>query len=398
MSFKMDCPHCKRTLNVTEKAFGKTVPCPGCKQPVTLPRTIPPPPVHQVATTVSPLPVARPKRVVTPQPTRSAAPPIPPELPPVPRPDAGLDFLNDLREGVTATSSTKPNAQVVAVRGSKTRFTTLTQIGGAVACVIGIIVGAFAYGHRPGNIEQAFAGAGPVLQPAPYYVAILISAFILVAGAVASLKPGSLGGRILLALAAPIALALLLFLALIVRDLQAMRDLADRRQQELGQEGASATDPSDGVTAQARNAIEAKLLHVDESWYGYEMNSFSGSPQRLVEMKKPSIKAKAFDLNPADKANGIQWRGTVRIECEVYRTVPLSIHLQTKAMRVVARWGEWQTGVPVDTPLGKMGGGVPVFAVDPFKAASPELDLTIRNGRWEWCVERAQQPDRAIIP
>ena len=37
MSFKMECPHCKRTLNVTEKAFGKTVPCPGCNQPVTVP-------------------------------------------------------------------------------------------------------------------------------------------------------------------------------------------------------------------------------------------------------------------------------------------------------------------------------------------------------------------------
>ena len=37
MSFKMDCPHCKKTLNVTEKAFGKTVPCPGCNQPIKVP-------------------------------------------------------------------------------------------------------------------------------------------------------------------------------------------------------------------------------------------------------------------------------------------------------------------------------------------------------------------------
>ena len=38
MPFKMDCPHCHRTLNVTEKAFGKKVPCPNCKQPVTVPQ------------------------------------------------------------------------------------------------------------------------------------------------------------------------------------------------------------------------------------------------------------------------------------------------------------------------------------------------------------------------
>ena len=34
MSFKMDCPRCMKTLNVTEKAFGKTVPCPSCNQPI----------------------------------------------------------------------------------------------------------------------------------------------------------------------------------------------------------------------------------------------------------------------------------------------------------------------------------------------------------------------------
>jgi hypothetical protein len=37
MAFKMDCPHCRKTLNITEKAFGKTVPCPGCKQPIAVP-------------------------------------------------------------------------------------------------------------------------------------------------------------------------------------------------------------------------------------------------------------------------------------------------------------------------------------------------------------------------
>jgi len=49
MPVKMECPHCKRALNVTEVAFGKTAPCPGCKQPITVPASptnrsgVPPP-------------------------------------------------------------------------------------------------------------------------------------------------------------------------------------------------------------------------------------------------------------------------------------------------------------------------------------------------------------------
>ena len=38
MSFKMECPRCMKTLNVTEKAFGKTVPCPNCNQPIKVPQ------------------------------------------------------------------------------------------------------------------------------------------------------------------------------------------------------------------------------------------------------------------------------------------------------------------------------------------------------------------------
>ena len=37
MSFRMNCPHCKTALNIAEKALGKTAPCPGCNQPVTVP-------------------------------------------------------------------------------------------------------------------------------------------------------------------------------------------------------------------------------------------------------------------------------------------------------------------------------------------------------------------------
>ena len=41
MSFKISCPHCQKGLKVTEPAFGKTVPCPGCNQPISIP--FPPP-------------------------------------------------------------------------------------------------------------------------------------------------------------------------------------------------------------------------------------------------------------------------------------------------------------------------------------------------------------------
>ena len=36
MPVKMNCPHCIKPLSVTEKAFGKTVPCPSCNQPITV--------------------------------------------------------------------------------------------------------------------------------------------------------------------------------------------------------------------------------------------------------------------------------------------------------------------------------------------------------------------------
>ena len=44
MAFKFTCPHCNAALNVTDPAFGKTIPCPGCNQPINVPQ---PPPSRQ---------------------------------------------------------------------------------------------------------------------------------------------------------------------------------------------------------------------------------------------------------------------------------------------------------------------------------------------------------------
>jgi len=156
-------------------------------------------------------------------------------------------------------------------------------------------------------------------------------------------------------------------------------------------------DPNARVLAQARHEIEAKLLHLNGSWYGYEMNPFGGLPMQLVEMKGLSVKAEQSQVDAADKANEIEWRGTIRIECEIYRTVSVTTERESNAVRIVGKWGEWRDGGRKDTPLGKMG-GVRVFAVDPFMFASPALNLTIRKGQWEWCVKGAQKPDPGIIP
>jgi hypothetical protein len=51
MPLKMNCPHCGKTLNVVEKAYGKVLPCPGCNKPVSIP--------NPSATSCNPQPVQR---------------------------------------------------------------------------------------------------------------------------------------------------------------------------------------------------------------------------------------------------------------------------------------------------------------------------------------------------
>ena len=103
MAFEMKCPHCMKRLRVTEKAFGKTVPCPGCNRPVTVPQSpdtsLPQHPVGvQAAPQRAPSSTGRgrevPQQPVNPQgasvavtrPSAAAAPAVhlPPGMPPFP--------------------------------------------------------------------------------------------------------------------------------------------------------------------------------------------------------------------------------------------------------------------------------------------------------------------------
>jgi len=87
MAFKMNCPHCMRRLNVTEKAFGKTVPCPGCSQPLTIPQQ----PVNIQGT---PMPVTPPPATLVP-PVH-----LPPGMPPLP--DAPTPSPNSVDGGANS--------------------------------------------------------------------------------------------------------------------------------------------------------------------------------------------------------------------------------------------------------------------------------------------------------
>ena len=80
MSFTMDCPHCMKTLNVTEKAFGKTVPCPSCNQPIDVPQ--PPQPSPQANRVGTPLPLS--EAMQNGHSTPDSAVPLPPRMPSIP--------------------------------------------------------------------------------------------------------------------------------------------------------------------------------------------------------------------------------------------------------------------------------------------------------------------------
>lgn len=98
MSFKMDCPRCGKTLKVSEKAFGKVVPCPGCNQPLTVPEQSESlSPLRPVQGQAPPVGVA--------QAQARATSPVHPGMPPMPTTDGAFDFSNSTVDGPTASGA-----------------------------------------------------------------------------------------------------------------------------------------------------------------------------------------------------------------------------------------------------------------------------------------------------
>jgi len=110
-------------------------------------------------------------------------------------------------------------------------------------------------------------------------------------------------------------------------------------------------------------------------------------------MKGLCVETRVQNLSAADKANGIEWSGVVDVGCEVYRTARMDFDPQTnKAVRVAGKWGEWKKG-----DLASGIGQVPLFN-GPLIVSPSHFPVTVRNGKWEWCVNSAQKPDGAVIP
>jgi len=108
MSFKMECPRCMKTLNVTEKAFGKTVPCPGCNQPITVPQPTQP----SLQTSGVAGPPSWSGAVQNGHSTPDTATPLPSGMPPMPTNDGAFDFVNKTVDGPAV-----PGALAKAVQG-----------------------------------------------------------------------------------------------------------------------------------------------------------------------------------------------------------------------------------------------------------------------------------------
>ena len=133
MAFKMDCPHCKRTLNVTEKAFGKTVPCPGCNQPIQVPQP-------KVAVPVAVRPPERPSaaaggtgggRTAEPSPTQ-----LPPGMPPMPALPAGMPPVPEIARVFAPPRVVAGKRPSYALNGGREAARRFLIFGGAAGTVL----------------------------------------------------------------------------------------------------------------------------------------------------------------------------------------------------------------------------------------------------------------------
>lgn len=101
MSFNVACPNCKQVLNVTEKAYGKTLPCPGCRQPMVVPNG-PPPPQPAAATGHAAAHASGH--------AAAHAPALPSGMPAVPGDEGTLEFLRAGRPRPAAAPAASPSA------------------------------------------------------------------------------------------------------------------------------------------------------------------------------------------------------------------------------------------------------------------------------------------------
>ena len=172
MSFKISCPHCTRTLSVTEPAFGKIVPCPGCAQPIKVPNLAPP------SRPVSPVGAVSPWSNVAQNGAGAlnSARPLPVGMPPMPEGDPAAqspsDPLSFLHSGANpklidgnATSRYEPSDSLAVTRKpvGLVWIVFYWSLGGVAAIVVGLALsmGASFIGSMSQGLEDAFRSRRP---------------------------------------------------------------------------------------------------------------------------------------------------------------------------------------------------------------------------------------------
>ncbi len=98
MSIRVKCPACAQTLKAEDRYAGRTVRCPGCREPLTIPAAPPPPPAEQSLdpfaeqVTSAPAPAEAPPVPAPPRPKKKSA-----KAPPIaPTPTIDEDEIGDL--------------------------------------------------------------------------------------------------------------------------------------------------------------------------------------------------------------------------------------------------------------------------------------------------------------
>jgi hypothetical protein len=105
MSYQVNCPHCKIPLNVSEKAFGRTVPCPACGQSMMVPQASP-----ESNSVDMPLPQFAGATQSTHQGTPPSPMPLPSQMPPIPPAGGAFDFLNGAVDARVSSTAPLDNA------------------------------------------------------------------------------------------------------------------------------------------------------------------------------------------------------------------------------------------------------------------------------------------------